>query len=88
MRKLIIILSMEQEWQLVKFFLEHPDILNVENYLHTRSPLDNLKHYMWEELQEPEHKNIKTYEDDGERITDEDLLLWMEEELREHGVVC
>jgi hypothetical protein len=55
MQKLEVLLTSEQEKYILHFFLANQGILHVEHFLHTHSPLDNLCHYMWEEIHEPNH---------------------------------
>jgi hypothetical protein len=83
MNRLEVSLNNRQELYLFNFFLFNSRILQIEHYAHTHSPLDNLKHYMWEELHEPDHKSLlQTYEESG-YLTDDNLLTWVKQELQE-----
>lgn len=87
MQKLEIPLDDAQERALGKFFIEHPEYLNVEHYIHTRSPLDNLKHYMWEELAESYHVDIlASYQRTG-IFDDDDLRSWVKQEHIEQAII-
>lgn len=77
----MIYLTFEQEETLLQFFTDYPQICAKEHFCHTKSPLDNLCHYIWEELQEEEHKSIISK---NQTLSDEQIWLWMEQELLEH----
>lgn len=81
MYRLMIYLTFEQEETLLQFFMDYPQICAREHYCHTRSPLDNLGHYMWEELHEEEHESIVHT---NQTLSDDQIWLWMEQELTEH----
>lgn len=83
MNRLIIPLNRYQQDALLEFFLINPGILAVEHYLHTHSPLDNLEHYMWEELHEPNHKSIRRRYEENRSISNADIDTWIEQELEE-----
>ena len=83
MERLIVSLTAQQQRDIVRFFLENPDILQLENYVHTRSPLDNLEHYMWEEMQEKYHVSIrKNWEKNG-NLSNVDINRWIDQEIAE-----
>ena len=83
---LIVILNEVHMRSLLDFFTERPRLLNHEHIEHTRSPLDNLEHYMWEELREDNHLNIRrNYERNNNILTDAMLIEWMNQELVEHN---
>jgi hypothetical protein len=69
---------------LARFFLKYPLIEKIEHYQHTRSPFDNLRHYMWEELQEHYHKSILDKYQEQKYLNDADITNWIEQELHEH----
>ena len=75
-----IYLSKHQERMLVTFFTENIDILNYETYDHQMSPLTNLKKYMFEESIEPFHERFMR----RETLTDEEIEIWMEQEINEY----
>ncbi len=76
-------LSKKQEQTIVFFFLKNPQVLGIEHVIHTRNPLDNLCHYMWEELFEPEHALIALAYRNRKYFLDEEILRWFQEELTE-----
>ncbi len=78
-----MVLSEKQEQTIVFFFLENPQVLGIEHVIHTRNPLDNLRHYMWEELSEPEHSEIALAYYNRKYFSDEEILRWVEEEMTE-----
>lgn len=81
--RLVVPLTDAQETTILSFFYKYPVYLNEEHFLHTRSPLDNLGHYMWEELHEPEHETLLIiYENTGELSTI-DVEEWVLQELHE-----
>lgn len=84
MQKLEIPLTNVQEGKITKFFMGQPKLLIMEHYVHTRSPLDNLKHYMWEELAEPEHVGLLNVYQTNFMLSDIDVDIWMQQELVEY----
>lgn len=80
---LIIQLTQNQQNDIANFFLQNPLILNREHFEHTRSPLDNLCHYMWEELQEDYHLRLKQEYLRLGRFTDGLLIQWFTDEINE-----
>lgn len=83
MHQLIVSLSPEQKESLLYFLLSHPDILHWEHYVHTHSPLDNLEHYMWEELHEHVHRDILIRYQFTHQLSNDDFNLWISQELNE-----
>lgn len=81
----IVRLTPDQIVALPEFFLERPDILLKEHYTHSRSPFDNLQHYMWEEAHEGHHSVLHQSLHATGGLTDRELLVWIGEELLEHG---
>lgn len=80
MDRLIIPLTEKQCRRILEFFLNNPFILHTEHYLHTHSPLDNLEHYIWEELYEPYHVTVRqNYEQNG-FLSDFDIDTWIDQE--------
>lgn len=87
MYQLVIHLTPEQEDLLADFLLENPDITEMETYLHTHSPFQHLGHYLWEELQEPNHSLLKEQiEFPSQTISNSTLFDWFEEEYEEYGL--
>ena len=82
--ELLVNLTKEQEIAIVSFFLQNPHYLVIEHYEHTHSPLDNLKHYMWEELHERWHVDLLKEYHNTKSITHAMLQKWMQEEMAEH----
>jgi hypothetical protein len=85
MDRLIIPLTDKHRVILLDFFLANPRILHAEHYFHTRSPLDNLEHYIWEELHEVNHVAIRQSYNKNGYLTDADINIWIDQELEEKG---
>ena len=83
MNRMIVQLTEDQHFYLFRFFYNNPNILTIEHYVHTQNPLDNLEHYMWEELQEPEHINLKKRYEKYGKLSDNDLRTWVNQEYEE-----
>lgn len=83
MNRLVIPLTQEQEFFLVNFFLTTPDILHLEHYLHTHSPLDDLGHYMWEESQESDHPQLAASVRQNGKLSLNDITIWIRQEINE-----
>lgn len=83
MEKLEIPLTTAQELKINNFFMKYPKLLIGEHYVHTRSPLDNLKHYIWEELSEPEHFGLLDVYHKNLMLSDIDIEIWIQQELVE-----
>lgn len=85
MHKLVVHLSPRQENRIAKFFLANPDILTMEHYIHTRAPLDNICHYLWEEFSESNHDGLRqAYVQQSGQLSDQQVEQWIREEMMEH----
>jgi len=79
---LVIPLTNDTKKTLLDFFIHNPSILTMEHYYHRHSPLDSLEHYMWEELNEPEHVNLRDHYVQTKKFTPEMLNIWMQQETK------
>jgi len=79
-KPLEIYLTNDIKMKLSAFFVNNPHITQIEHYLHTRNPLDNLSHYMWEELMEPTHINILNAYNDRKKFDTSMFEQWLREE--------
>jgi hypothetical protein len=83
MYRLEVPLTSEQQLFILNFFLSNPQLQITEHYLHTHSPLDNLGHYMWEEIHEPNHISIHQNYQRNRYLTNDDINTWVSQELQE-----
>jgi hypothetical protein len=81
--RLIVPLSGQQQNIILNFFIDNPHLQQIEHHLHTHSPLDNLEHYMWEELHEPEHIDLLRKYQKNKGLSNHDIDIWIEQETGE-----
>lgn len=83
---LIVPMTTDLKHTVLNFFLENTTILHIEHYFHTHSPLDNLEHYMWEELNEVEHASLKTQYNKNRALTLQMVEEWISQEIKQHSL--